>query len=78
MHEYTNYLVLYLAGGVITVGLCWVYDRITLKLQGYYDEQPMRLREWLLVMATWPIVLVTRTLALPYQLWIAWEARQSK
>ncbi len=68
--------IMYLVGGVFTIILCWIYDKIILTLQGFYDEQPMKIQGYLLILFTWPIVLVLRTLALPYHLWVAYDERK--
>jgi len=70
--------VLYLGGGIITGALCWLYDRIVLALQGYYDELPVTFLGYLIQVIAWPLILVGRTLALPWQLWVAYEAGRSR
>jgi hypothetical protein len=70
--------LLYLGAGAITLGLCWIYDRIVLHLQGFYDETPLNAFGVALILVFWPIVLVLRTLAFPYQLWIAYDEYRAR
>lgn len=79
MHDIPYFLpALYCLGGLVTIGLCWVYDRLVLGLQGYYDEEPVTAVGNLLIFAIWPFILLTRTIAFPWQLWVAYQAWRSR
>lgn len=68
---------LYFAGGVATVVACWVYDQLLLALQDYDDEISVSAFGFLLQIFLWPLVLIFRTIVLPWHLWVAYQTRRS-